>query len=387
MSARDPEILELLADKPELLAIADAIAETQRAPKRRRVRVTAPRALALAAVVAGLILVVLLAPGGGGNHGILDRALAAIGEGRVLHVVTRSPTGSVLVDLKSGRRVVETYESEVWADRQSNRFHVLIRVDGRIAGDAVGRIAARKTEPAFAALWSGYRQALANGTAKLERTGSIDGRRVYWLRFRSQQAGVLGTEVAVDRRTYKPVVFRAHVSPTHHLDSRVLVAETTLFRGSDFRRRGPSVRTSGTSSIGSSSSFPAQGPRRPPVVRAPWLTPGKIAAGLRLVFTGRTTERSTQGRTAHGFQLVYGTVSGTVHSLDIDEYIRPLDASAWKSIPHGWIRVQQGETSDQHGTHANWTGSLVKRGVYVTIETGRGERAVLATARALHRAP
>jgi len=34
-----------------------------------------------------------------------------------------------------------------------------------------------------------------------------------------------------------------------------------------------------------------------------------------------------------------------------------------------------------------WTGYVVRRGIYVTIDTGAGERAVVEVARALHEAP
>ena len=55
----DDEVLELLADDPELLAIADAVSETQ--TRRRRVR---PARLAGAAVLAGVAAVVLAVASG-----------------------------------------------------------------------------------------------------------------------------------------------------------------------------------------------------------------------------------------------------------------------------------------------------------------------------------
>jgi hypothetical protein len=71
----DHEVLELLADEPELLAIADAVAETQR--PRRRVRpagVAAGIALVAAAVIAFAFW------SGGGSNGISgNTAYAAIG--------------------------------------------------------------------------------------------------------------------------------------------------------------------------------------------------------------------------------------------------------------------------------------------------------------------
>jgi hypothetical protein len=39
MSIRDPEVLEALREQPELLAIADAVTETQQLPRSSRRRV------------------------------------------------------------------------------------------------------------------------------------------------------------------------------------------------------------------------------------------------------------------------------------------------------------------------------------------------------------
>ena len=54
MTIRDREVLEELRDDPELLAIADALVETQRL--RRRVRVGALTAVAVAAAVLFLLV-------------------------------------------------------------------------------------------------------------------------------------------------------------------------------------------------------------------------------------------------------------------------------------------------------------------------------------------
>ena len=75
-SQLDDEVLELLADEPELLAIADAVVETQRPRRRVRPVGVVASAVVLAAVVA---LAFALWPDGG-SHGISDStAVAAIG--------------------------------------------------------------------------------------------------------------------------------------------------------------------------------------------------------------------------------------------------------------------------------------------------------------------
>ena len=87
MSVRDREVLELLRAEPELLALADAVAETEASRRRRPVRAL----LAVAAVAVGLFALVLAAPWdrGGGDGSVLGRALAAIpAGGPVVHLIS-----------------------------------------------------------------------------------------------------------------------------------------------------------------------------------------------------------------------------------------------------------------------------------------------------------
>src|SRR5436190_21954613 len=79
MSVRDREVLDLLRDEPELLAIADAVADTQQRP-----RLLLPfRAIVAVTPAAAALFVLDLASrwdrGGGGRGSVLDRALAALG--------------------------------------------------------------------------------------------------------------------------------------------------------------------------------------------------------------------------------------------------------------------------------------------------------------------
>lgn len=395
MTMRDPEVLDVLRDEPELLALADALADTQR-PHSRRMRRLAPRIGAIAAVAAGIAAVFLFWPSGGGNNRILGRALAAIGDGPVLHLLMQVPTGGVLVNLDSGKRVVETMQVESWSDRDFEREHLVMRVGGR-AGDLLLPEDARKpgatvgpVDPAYAAFWTGYRQALANGDAKLEGQDTVDGHAVYWLQFPSVERGRPGTEVAIDRQTYKPVVIRNSATGGRHVDMRVLVAETTPYRASDFRRVGVNLFDGISSGSSGSASIPGQQPST--TVTAPWLTAGKRVAGLALASVSpSTTTRSD--KTIDGVTLVYGNGRGVFpepgpNVLSIEELSQPDDPVEWKRIPPGWMAVQQGSSGSGPGSmHSMWTGTLAKHGIYVTIETGAGEDAVLAVARALRPAP
>ena len=390
MTMRDPEVLELLRDEPELLALADAVADTQRQP--RRGRGLAPKLAAVAAVAAVIAAVVLLWPGGGSGTGVLDRARAAIGDGQVLHLVMEGKTGEVLVNLETGERRVQTSRVEFWTDRSFQHAHLVMHIDGQVADilvpdDVRNGVTVGTVDPVFSAFWTGYRKALENGDATVERSGTIDGHAVYWLRFSSPRPGVPGTEVAIDQESYKPIVLRNYVTQTHYDDARILVAETIPYDPADFKRAGPSL-LSGFSSSSSSGSSSASPQTVHPVVKAPWLTPGNEVAGMKLSSVGGSST-TTRGKTIEGIELQYG--SGALAGTDgvvIDELPRPDDPRPWNHIPDGWISIQKGQGSDG-GNHTfdTWTGQLVKDGIYVTIETGAGEEAVLDAARALKRAP
>jgi hypothetical protein len=99
-SRLDDEVLELLADEPELRAIADAFAETQ--VRRRRVR---PMGIAAAVALAAAAVIAFAAWPGDGSNGISGNvAYAAMGGGaRVLQLHLATPHG--VVSLSYDRRL------------------------------------------------------------------------------------------------------------------------------------------------------------------------------------------------------------------------------------------------------------------------------------------
>ena len=389
MTLRDPEVLDVLRDEPELLALADALADTQRL-RSPRFRHHTPRLAGVAANAAGIAAVVLLWPGGSGNDGILGRAAAALGDNAVLHLVGEGQTGETLVNLKTGERKPQTMRIELWSDRKVERAHFVLTVHGQstdilLPDDLKGGVRAGSVDPAFGGFWTGYRKALDDGDATVESSGTIDGHDVYWLRFKSVRKGEPGSEVAIDRQTYKPVVLRTFTSPTAYDDVRILLAKTIPFDGADFKRVGRSMfGGTGSSSGGGSTAAPTQSAR--PVVKAPWLTPGDKVAGLKLASVGAMTT-TTNGRTLHGVELTYGGHGYGSGSLTIDELPKPDEPVAWRSIPSGWMSVERGQGSDETHTFPTWTGKVAKDGVYTTIDTAAGEATVLEAARALAPAP
>ena len=380
MTIRDPEVLEALREEPELLAIADAVTETQRLPRSSHHRAVS-RSAALVLVGAAALVAVLLWPSGGGRNPILDRALAAIGNGPVLHLVVQVPSGQELVDLHTGRTIVPTFDIESWSDRSLKHFHWIFRQNGRIVAELLypqdrnTDLHIGKIDPSYTALWTGFRQALDNGKAKIVGKGSVYGHPVYWLRFSSPR-----NEVAVDRRTYKVVAFRSISESGRHFDQRVLLARTEPLSASAFKRL--TTRPNPLSGVTSHGSGVQVAPVRPSRPVKPWLRAGSLLAGLKLAAVHQT-QTTTDGKTTNGFELVYGAEGGFRRSVAIDEAKHPDDLSEWKGIPKGLMRLSIGEGGNDNRAYTIWTGYLVRHGVYVTITTAVSRAAVLEAARAL----
>lgn len=245
----DAEVIELLRDSPELLAIADAISATQAQPARRH----PPMRLAAVAAVIGLVVALALVSPWSGRGSLVDRALAAIGSGEVIHVVqTREDPGRTLLDLRTGKETPVVFTQEIWFDGERGLLRSVQRVGGTVTGEVLetpqgawtegGRvytcawIAAHPVEatkarvscnasgenettprripeprpnldPALAGFVTGYRDALADGTATRDGSGIVAGRAVEWLRFTlSDVPGTSRVErVAVDADTSVPV--------------------------------------------------------------------------------------------------------------------------------------------------------------------------------------
>jgi hypothetical protein len=196
MSMRDREVLELLRDEPELLAIADAVAETERSSDLLSpVRWLA--AVALAAVA--LFALVLAAPwdrGGGG--GVLDRALAAIDtQGPVTHLTTRLDSPAA-----------EPLTAESFYAPRTRLLRVVTRDDGRVVSDFTTKATEDQftTFPGLLDTVAFYRTALANGQAKVVGKGDWHGRPVYWVEL--EKGGGFQLRIGLDRSTYRPIVFR-----------------------------------------------------------------------------------------------------------------------------------------------------------------------------------
>jgi hypothetical protein len=382
MTIRDPEVLEALRERPELLAIADAVTETQRPPRASRSRVLT-RSAAVVAVGAAVLIAVLLWPSGGKQNPILERALAAIGDGRVMHVLLQTPSGYQVVELRGGRTITPRDEVEIWSDRSSKRARAITRDRGRVVAETLipeDDHGLGEPDPAFSALWTGYRNALANGSAKLIGKGSIYGHDVYWLQFPLPDHGGPGSRVAVDQDSYRPVAIYGYAGGSGFIHEQVLLARTEPFSESDFRRQ-----TARPHPLQSGTRVSTGVPTHPLHLGKPWLAPGPSIRGVKLTYVAPLSV-TTGKRRSRGVELFYGfyRVRGGAKWIRIDELKKPTN-SEWRGIPSGYVKILPlGEEHVSSGTTKEiWTGKLVVNGIYVTIETDLGRDALLAVARAL----
>lgn len=220
---RDRELLDLFDGDPRLLAIADAVAQTQR-PVRRRV--PGGRVVAVAVAVAAAVAVALVAPWQERGPNVVDRALAAVGGGPVVHaVVEYSWDRDVVVEIATGEERRRVHRTEYWYDdgRKALRTRLLtdsvqlteiVETPGGAWSDLGehGGAYAPQLEPALAGFVTGYRDALEDGSAEVVGETTVDGRAAKLIRFRPGPAGSV-QEVAVDAETFWPLRFHQTYPP------------------------------------------------------------------------------------------------------------------------------------------------------------------------------
>jgi len=233
----DREVVELLRDDPELLAIADAVVATQpptRASYARRLH-------AVAAVAGAGIALAVVAPWHGHGDGLVGRALAAMGRGPVLHAVIESHVpNETIVTLSSGHERPVPQTLEYWYDADRGSLRAISSTNGGVVVDALvpRNGTGPRLDPALTAFVSRYREALKSGEAREAGRGTFDGRSVIWLRFAYR---LFGERVGIDARTYRPVVIEPlgpqgqPVAPTW----TVTEIGTGPYRSSDFRAGKP----------------------------------------------------------------------------------------------------------------------------------------------------
>jgi hypothetical protein len=436
MTVRDLEVLDLLRDEPELLAVADAVATTQ----KREARLSR-QLLAVPAIAAVLIAVALFAPWQRSTPSLFDRALAAVGNEPVLHVVTQrtEPVDWELVNLATGERSapVLSIRTEIWYDGERRLEHSVTRMNGKVSDDLLQtpqgvtsregtvytcawiqahpveatreRVSCRLDgangtvphnvpepppiiDPGLSGFLNGYQDALADGTAQRVGEGSIDGRPVIWLEMHLALPRPPGADrtpdpieqrVAIDSESYRPLLVR----PLNGGVSYKVVEIGSVSRASaDFSEPTPvpPEQKVSSGSVVSSTEIGLDAARS--VLGRPGLWAGRSVAGLQLTTVTHDRIRiayarntGLEPRDTNGLTLQYG--SGP-NSLKLEETTEPSFAFGWSRgpfypvPPEGSVRIGPFDG-----------GYLQRDGLYVKISGRLGEDAVLAAARALEPIP
>jgi hypothetical protein len=371
MTVRDPEVLFELRREPELLAIADALGEALPAGagsrRTRRWWLVGGAVAAMTAVAAALLLFAATNV----QPSLVDRALAAVGEGPVLHAVIRQtgPAPTTLVELSTGRHITgrRVVTTEIWFDEERALEHTVIRTTGEQTRDELStpegifsesgpvwtcsRIAAHPVEatragvscnfsgengttprhvpeppptvdPALAGFVDGYRQALASGAARRVGEGTVHGRSVYWLELRLPDPDTnprdprvdFRERVAVDSDTYRPLVIIPLTDGALGLAYDVLEIGTVARAEADFSKpklvpsRGPiSIRFRVIDTIDLATASKVLGPRA--LWAGPEIGGQKLVAVQRQeVTTGYGPSSGVPPRVTPVVTLIYGGV-------------------------------------------------------------------------------
>ena len=204
------ETLDRLVPKPARIPAWDDVLRDAR-PRNRSLTIQ----IAVATGIAALAALFVVAPWKGSERvGILDRALAAAGDGPVLHVVFRGGWGGTLVDLKTNERKPLYGEQEDWFDPSRDVIHRIDRFGGVVVGEEV--YDRSKGDKELTSLWRDYRPALENGTARVVGEDVVDGIPVYWIivwarmlpDVADHKDDEFAQQVAISRETYKPVAMK-----------------------------------------------------------------------------------------------------------------------------------------------------------------------------------
>lgn len=365
-----------------MLAIRELIErETPAAPRRRwrrRLLVVALSAAAIAALVA-------VFPARDSGSSLVGRALAAVGDGGVLHVVGEVATGREILDLESGRTAPVMQQEEIWFDGDRGLRRDVTRIGSTITGDELetpeggwtpggvvydctwiaahpveatkARVSCNasgdngttphvvlrpkpKLDPGLAGFADSYRSALASGAAHEDGTGTVGGHPVDWLVFATDE----GPErVALDSGTHKPVL----IDGPHGFQMSITAIETTDAGDGHFTKpiadeipvepnfsRNEDLQRVGL--VASSIAAAYDG--------AVWA--GAQIADLPLV-TATLQRLSTSYKdaptvTGTGLQLQYGTLGAngrrddTKPFVTISEAPNPTLAASYKWFARGW---------------------------------------------------
>lgn len=427
----DQELVEMLINDPELLAMADALATAKRDGRdvvtnsKRSSRKRFATAAGLGAAAAATVALLAASPWQGAPS-LVQKALAAVGDGPVLHVVVaqRALYGGPLVDIRTEETIEQTQQTEIWFDADRNLKKTIETLDGIVLDEELqtdqggwnqggriitcewiaehpdeatrlrvscdtsgdnGRVPRSVPErpptldPALAGFVDHYRSALASGAAKKVGAGEYRGHDAFWLAFAANGRTEL---VAVDAHSYKPLALEEQGG---ELTLRVLEATAIPYNSRFFTKPSPVEAQRGSTVIAESQVTPGAAAAALGG-RSLWLGPSWN--GLKLVATSRQERTIGYGparEPGHAevirFTYVPTTTEGTadVHSrVDIYE-------STTCVLSIGWECNARDPATPGQFKHFGPISLVRREGLYVSVWNVSSSEQALGLARALVR--
>jgi hypothetical protein len=181
---------------------------------------------------AALFALILFQPWSVEQRTFLERALAAVDDGPVIHALLRHGEGATNVNLETGGRTRVYGEAEIWYDPERGRIRVATLLGGTVTHESVYEEDHASRE--LIALGRDYKAALESGSARTAGEEVIDGERVTWVVVVAEMLPHAGgplrewtQQVAVSQETFKPVATRDAIGgePVGHTMQRVLELE------------------------------------------------------------------------------------------------------------------------------------------------------------------
>jgi hypothetical protein len=362
----DPEVLTLLEDEPELLALADAITATQSRERRHW-----PIATALAATLAAVAVVLALLLTRSRSPSLVEEALAAVGDRPVIHAVIERPApDNVVFDLRAGRTVPVVVELESWYDEGSGQFRVITRHQSRPVADVVvSKSLPSGVDRTAAAFLSSYRGALESGRARARGTQLL------------VTANGVRVQVTLDSAR-RPKAFASVEEPDAAW--HVTLYASALRDEGEFEAPRPAVMPIAGRVVSSRSISPSQAAR----LLGPRLAAEVRHAGgqLRALRLQSLISEFSDGRTrrATGVEVVYGSHSGLVR-LMLARRPEPAYGYVEGRLTYSFNPLPMAEQLDlvrPSRARSLWLGQARVAGLYATVRAPSRHLAI-ATVRAL----
>lgn len=339
-------------------------------------------ALVPAAAASAAVVLLLVAPWQGRGRSVVDQALAAVGAGPVVHaVVEYSWPQDVVVDLATGAEQERLHRWEYWYDEERELLRVRYGTDGNEPADQVATGDRVGLDASLAGFVTQYRDALADGRARVVGDATVDGKPAKRIEFAPRGAGAVEL-VTVDAESYVPLRFYTTYRPNGRRSPewRVATIESVPRDRSDF---SPAKSTQPRPSVGEVSEGKkitlAEAERAlgaPPL----WLGPSFGGHALESVEHARTTAWLTDGSKASGVlvRLVYGRVRVSLARDAAGSYALGFGDAESPTPPDGSVAV----TGDRY----SWSGQL-RQGQLAVMLSAPDKEQVLAAARALRPRP